>query len=342
MKPFARMTRRPTHGAAKGFTLVELLVVIAIIGVLVALLLPAVQAARESARRMQCSNNLKQLGLALMSYHDSQKRYPYSVFGAEKNGLDPETGFPQFEEQGYGWGVAILPYLEQQSLFDALAPDFDTSPFLAAFASTGEIIPAGRTEVDVYRCPSSNMPSHAPADFLGVALQPSLVGYATNDYRACAGNQDLQATASGLLYEGFGMFGTRAELRRHARKRYIRVKDVTDGLSHTIALGEGAYVPGRGDNVNKWPAWIGGVVEDESAHFETKAQNIINCGIRPKSVDTFNLHTGDACAFSWHVGGALFCFGDGSVTFLDETIDFKTFRNLGDIADGEIIDERQF
>ncbi len=324
-----------------GFTLVELLVVIAIIGILVALLLPAVQAAREAARRAQCTNNLKQMGLGLIGYHDTNGRYPFSVFGAEENGFDPNTGIPQFEEQGYGWMVALLPNVEEQPLFDQIDPDFDSSPFLGVFATTGEIIPEGRTELGMVRCPSSIMPSHAPKDFQGLTLDSSLVGYAANDYRACAGNQDLQVGASGNLYEGFGMFGTRAELKKHAKKRYIRIKDITDGLSKTIALGEGAYVPSLGSDVNKWPVWMGGVVEDESAHFETKAQNIINCGIRPKSMDAFDEYTGDACAFSWHSGGAFFCFGDGSVHFLQESIDFKTFRNLGDIADGEIIDSSE-
>ena len=96
----------------RAFTLVELLVVIAIIGALVALLLPAVQAAREAARRMQCQNNLKQMGLALQNYHSAYRHFPLSVYGADKSGINSTTGFPESEEQGYGWSVALLPHLE--------------------------------------------------------------------------------------------------------------------------------------------------------------------------------------------------------------------------------------
>src|SRR5947208_1767976 len=99
----------------RGFTLVELLVVIAIIGVLVALLLPAVQAAREAARRMKCQNNLKQFGLALHNYHDAYGRMPASYYRAWPTSLGATFGTP-----GWGWGAMILPRLEQQALFDTM------------------------------------------------------------------------------------------------------------------------------------------------------------------------------------------------------------------------------
>ena len=105
-----------TWNSRKGFTLVELLVVIAIIGILKALLLPAVQAAREAARRMSCSNNLKQIGLALHNYHDSFKRFPPGW-----RGYDRVTGGPFWlGEPGWGWASALLPHLEQNTVSDAL------------------------------------------------------------------------------------------------------------------------------------------------------------------------------------------------------------------------------
>jgi prepilin-type N-terminal cleavage/methylation domain-containing protein len=320
--------------AVKGFTLVELLVVIAIIGLLVGLLLPAVQAARESARRSQCVNNLRQMGIALQNYHDVYRHLPLSVYDALNNEEDPVTGLPLNQEQGYGWGVALLPYMEQQPLFDAINPDWKPSPFLGRWYTTGAIIPQGAEVLSVYRCPSSAMPSHVPDSF--DALKPSayttmqnysvpdhMVGYATSDYRACSG------------MDAKGMFATFHELRFLKNTNFLRLTDVTDGLSSTIALGEAAYVIGQ--EPSKWPVWIGGIEDDESAHFETKNQNIINCGISPKSLEMFGLATDDACAFSWHEGGAFFCFGDASVHFIDETIDFQTYRYLGDIDDGQII-----
>src|SRR5882757_265195 len=112
MHRFLRLGRgRPSCG----FTLVELLVVIAIIGVLVALLLPAVQAAREAARRMKCQNNLKQFGLALHSYHDAYGRLPASYYRVWP---PPSGSTSTFGTPGWGWGTMILPRLEQQALFD--------------------------------------------------------------------------------------------------------------------------------------------------------------------------------------------------------------------------------
>src|SRR5512135_122792 len=98
---------------SRGFTLIELLVVIAVIGILVALLLPAVQAAREAARRMQCSNNLKQIGLALHNYHDANKKFP---FGSRGGSSWAQTGI----KDGTNWRVSILPYLEQTALYSKL------------------------------------------------------------------------------------------------------------------------------------------------------------------------------------------------------------------------------
>ena len=291
-----------------GFTLVELLVVIAIIGILVALLLPAVQTAREAARRTKCSNNLRQMGIALHSYHDGQKRFPTGVYG----------GPVARPEQGYSWAVAMLPNLEEQSLYDRIAPDFEPAPARRIWFDTGSIIPGGDQELSVFRCPSSQLPSHT--ENTGVEYMD---GYATSDYKACSGKQDT------------GMFCTLRECIE-VGNRVIRMKHVRDGLSKTIAFGESGYYKGR--DIDKWPVWIGGVVEDESALFRTDDLNSINCGVSPKSIAGFANALDDECAFGWHGSGAYFTFGDASVHFLQETIDFRTYEHLGSKDDGQVLE----
>src|SRR5690349_15267926 len=128
---------------ARGFTLVELLVVIAIIGVLVALLLPAVQAAREAARRMKCQNNLKQFGLALHNYHDTFGRMPAAYYRAWPTSVGSTFGTP-----GWGWGAMILPRLEQQALYDTMS--VNTQQLNGAAATK---VPA-QTSLAMFRCPS--------------------------------------------------------------------------------------------------------------------------------------------------------------------------------------------
>ena len=312
--------------ARHGFTLVELLVVIAIIGTLVALLLPAVQAAREAARRSQCTNNLRQLGIGLQSYHSNRDQFPLGISGAAQKNVIDEEGVPRDGDEGFGWGTALLPYIEQQPLYDQINPDWKASPFLIAFITTNTIVPGGDVELDVFRCPSSALPSHVPDSIATMELNEDFVrGYATSDYKASGGSRDQ------------GMFcSLRDCLRRNGGqdpRRRIRARDVTDGLSNTIALGEAAYAA----EIEKWPFWIGGVTEDESALFETDVFNLINCGISPKAVEQFPEALDDECAFSWHEGGALFCFGDGSVHYLSETIDFQVYGFLGMIDDGQII-----
>jgi prepilin-type N-terminal cleavage/methylation domain-containing protein len=299
-----------------GFTLVELLVVIAIIGLLVGLLLPAIQAAREAARRSQCQNNLKQQGLALLNYEQQHKRFPIGVYGS----LDATH-----RSDGFGWAVWLLPHLEEQSLYDRIAPKRTPGIFTTTFNTTKAIIPGGDTVLPVFRCPTSELPPHALNMEAGF---DKANGYATSDYKACDGAGDR------------GMFFKRQDGWENRKTTRVRISDVTDGLSKTIALGESAYYIDLGNGRHhNWPVWIGayGNDSDEAVLFKTEEPSEINCRISPKSTNSFRRNyvfgpEDDDCAFSWHNSGAFFAFADGSVRFLDESISHYDSTNSDPMA----------
>jgi prepilin-type N-terminal cleavage/methylation domain-containing protein len=197
---------RSARGASRpsAFTLVELLVVIAIVGVLVALLLPAVQAARESARAVQCQNNLKQMGIGLLNYHDAYKTFP-------RGGWDPTS-------TGLSWGSAILPRIEEQPLYDALNRK-------VPYTDPANVAP-GRTVLPVLICPSShrdNLYRSSPD-----LPSTSTVQYARSDYGAVNGERGLRSpTATNTPERGAMILANNISLNM-----------ITDGTSQTILVGE--------------------------------------------------------------------------------------------------------
>jgi len=317
------MSRRNT--SAGGFTLVELLVVITIIGILIALLLPAVQAAREAARRMECTNKMKQLGLAMHNYHLAYSRLPF-MCGFTMARAGTASAF-------------ILPYVEQQALHDRF--DFDRA------MNDGANRVAITTPVATFICPSDPQASNPildnriqtfsnPTECHGLWYAPSMgpmhdrmVGRPGCVYcetpRSNAGDpesyccQGLDFAAHDTIFPG--MF-----VRRPIS---VRFEEVTDGLSQTIMLGEtlpthsvfnGAYMqnfPGCATHIP-----INTMVDDEGID-AIGASGLCNWQ-----------HT---MGFkSRHPGGANFALADGSVHFFPETIDYKTYNNLGTKAGGEV------
>jgi prepilin-type N-terminal cleavage/methylation domain-containing protein/prepilin-type processing-associated H-X9-DG protein len=337
-----------------GFTLVELLVVIAIIGILVALLLPAIQAAREAARRSSCSNNLKQMTLAMLTYHDTAKQFPRGAYTAMPGQDRPENGL--------GWATKLLPQIEEQAIYDRIVrntlPVSPTLPnyqkdawqpwiLLAANMNGQRPFAGGDTLIAAFRCPSADLPTHAPTSSTGATTVHT--GYAGSHYKASRGPCDrgmfwrteegFEPDTCTMDYDsnGDGVVNAADELS-HDRMTRVRIQDVTDGTSKTIAVGEAAYFFEADD----FPIWMGTTEEDGAILFKT--ERTIGCNI--SAVKSFpitdeekvQLDGGeDDCTFSWHNGGAMFGFVDGSVQFLSDGLEVRVFALLGDRFDGETI-----
>jgi type II secretory pathway pseudopilin PulG len=314
------------------FTLVELLV-IAIIGVLVAILLPAVQAARESARRTQCSSNLRQIGLAMLGFHDAMRSFP-SGYQTQPGGvmgpMNSETG-----DAGPGWTclMQILPFLEEKNLHDSFNKDLPCwDPANAAQALT--VIP-------VYQCPtvSADSTHYAVKDTTGTQH----ADFARTHYVANAGRQEVwEELEQNLFHHADG------PLFRNSR---IRIKDITDGTSQTVFMGE--KTPFHSDAT--WVGIVPGSATFPSGNFATAAPEAAACQINVHSGPSEDHeHAGDHHVgvihppngpfgfvdemYSDHGGGCFVLFGDASVRFISEEINLQTWSALSSRASGEAID----
>ena len=333
------MLRMPVgRRSPRGFTLVELLVVIAIIGVLVSLLLPAVQAAREAARRMQCSNNLKQMALGLHNYVDVHKRLPAALWGNPFSSAEDDDGF--------GWMVSMLPFVEQSNIHDSINPQ--GTPGIMEHDAIRHIyypgmarVPFGDTKIATYRCPSSALPDFVPVSWaipghnlVGGGTVPNSYpwqsGYATTDYKTNGGSC-------------WGDFGVMHKMREGGGSRFA---DITDGLSNTILIVESSYVTSNMRQRNRgtmpatafrdWPTWIGamGSGSDEITRTNGRTNSPINAMTTPSRM-YFAIN--DDNAFSYHPSGAQFALADGSVHFISQSIEMRTYCHLYDRRDGEVL-----
>jgi prepilin-type N-terminal cleavage/methylation domain-containing protein len=304
--------------ARVGFTLVELLVVIAIIGVLVALLLPAVQAAREAARRMKCQNNLKQFGLALHNYHDTVGRMPAAYYRAW-----PSSNGTTFGTPGWGWGTMILPRLEQQGLYELM-----NVSMLQLNGNAATKVPA-QTPLPMFRCPSDT----------GKKTNANRFDYGTSNYVAVFGALYDQQTINGVTVGSIpdtytGMFGPNSG---------VRLAEVSDGTSNTLMIAEMCYGPnGTYDNssppakrVYNGAIWAGVPIENGSG---SNVSNMLSlCGFSAGSNVKFRkINTPDSSnsISSAHAGGAQFSVVDGSVRFINQNADGKMVDYAADRADG--------
>lgn len=327
--------RNPSH-RKRGFTLIELLVVIAIIAILVGLLLPAVQQAREAARRTQCKNHLKQIGLALHNYHDTYNTLPPGVVHKSGNQNVAALG-------SYGWGTFILPQLEQQNLFQTIqANGVDLDSLLKNTANAAARDYAVKTKLPFYRCPSDTAPDLNSRREWDVPYSPFFgnqpVHLSTSNYVAVSGSR--WSTPEDWIVNGRDPFGT------FWGSSKVQFRDITDGLSNTFIVGERDWRLGWAAN------WIGQRNYTGTGIWGSR-QNLAILDVKINDpVLQPNGNPAVSRGFSsQHTGGAQFLFGDGSVKFLSENIEFNNvqpnqqspaatlglFQKLGRRADGLVI-----
>ncbi len=294
--------------------LIELCVVLAILGILAALILPAVQQSREAARRVHCASNLRQIGVALHAYHDLHNCIPPGAMTGPRDA-------PRLRDrsEGFGWAVALLPQLEQTALYHETNPQGQPSIFTDTFDVQGRRVRGGDVRLAVFCCPSSALPDHS-ASIGPTPLDDCQVGYATTDYK---GSRGSPVFANGLF--------NRLSVAQHP----IRFRHITDGLSQTLAVGEASYPSRFGD---EWPHWIGTVGGITSVGFRAGIGSPINCGMPSRAGRFWLLAANDNCAMSYHPGGAQFLLADGSARFLSETIAEDALDRLSARNDGQPVE----
>ncbi len=307
------------------FTLVELLVVIAIIGILIALLLPAVQAARESARRTQCTNNLKQLGLGLMSFHDANKFYPPGGIQTPLRlmNLPPPGVTPPNPAQQHGWGVPLLQYTEQ----DALAEKYDWNADYRNPVNRPVVL----QQIPYHQCPSSPKPNR---------IDTFTSGGFTNWQVACSDYTVLSQVGTALRTSGLvdtvgsweGVMPSVSDTFVAPLVTIVRMNDILDGTSNTICIAEDAMRP------ELWRRGQVTTLTTSGAGWADRQNNnaldgATNAGliVGPCAVNCTN--QGEIYAF--HPNGANVVFADGSVHFLQKTISIRVAAKLVTRKGGE-------
>jgi len=330
----------------KGFTLVELLVVIAIIGILVGLLLPAVQAAREAARRMQCSNNLKQFGLAAQNYHDALKSLPSGFITNFPPSAFNTAAMMNVTQRGHwSWGALILPYIEQTSLYNTINPG-QTEMDVVLMTPIG--LAALTTALPSFSCPSDSGPqqnnfNEALSDAPGNAAAPWYNRFATSngaDRIAIAKSNYVMSGCSSvsttpLVWPQFGQATGVGWLNSRCR-----LADITDGTSNTILFGERAFrfnnlTVGAGNALG-----FSSTVNTPGTSSGIKAAATAVLGLAYNGINwSANNRIHQPRGYSSnHTGGAMFALNDGSVHFISNNIDYNQQTIPGVLTNGAWID----
>jgi prepilin-type N-terminal cleavage/methylation domain-containing protein/prepilin-type processing-associated H-X9-DG protein len=305
------MRRSDDAGGRPAFTLIELLVVISIIGMLISLLLPAVQAARGAARRAQCTNNLKQLGLALHNYEQAHKVFPpgyVSNFDAGGNDTGP----------GWGWAAMILPQFEQTPIFNAI--NFNLA-IEAPANSTCRL-----TNVNNFLCPSDPTATAYWAvrrDFATGAPLQNICQVAPSNYIGVYGVGEPGPGGNGVFF----------------RNSSVTLRDVTDGTAQTIFVGERSHRLGEA-------TWVGSVTNaimyptdnDNVGWYATETSSGMVLGHVGEGAGPGDPNSDVNQFYSLHSGrGVNFLFGDGHVAFLKSTMNYQAYLALATRAGGEVV-----
>jgi len=335
------------HFLRRGFTLIELLVVIAIIAILVALLLPAVQQAREAARRTQCKNNLKQHGLALQNYHDT-----YTVFPIGAGTAVNDTAVTLYQQASgtarAPWTVAILPYMEKTAVYEKF---LSGETFVGTVGDNNGASPdnqaAARIPMPIYHCPSYSAPDRLHSNYFGVM----------------GGGSDFPVWTSSIV--GRAMWNNGVLYTNSS----TRMRDIVDGSSNTFIVGETKYQLGPRGRASGSPraVWASSMRGTGSAtvHISTilaaatdapinvfkgdgntgdtgfnegdasKYGTLMVSGTRRNATDSLQGRTFS----STHTGGCHFAFVDGSVRFVNENVNLNTYQNLAIRNDGQVLGE---
>jgi prepilin-type N-terminal cleavage/methylation domain-containing protein len=315
-----------------GFTLVELLVVIAIIAVLIGLLLPAVQSARESARRISCQNNLKQLGLALHTYQDGRKSFPP---GFVRDATPSGAG--TFNGPGWGWGAIVLPNIEESPLFDRLRP-----AARSLSSTVPDVVAAAQTRLSAFRCPScpasSNLNETVPSSLTAPA-------FALSNYKGVFGDRNTQAVYSDLApctrVAGSCANGGNGIFSPAAGTSGLRMKDILDGTSKTLMVGEVPYGPNitvTGTTLfYEGAVWVGVITPSSESNVATH-QTLRGITAAGTAEMSYRLNGTNSRSFGSHHAGRStgFVLADGSVRLISEDLDGAVLNSIAARNDGDV------
>jgi prepilin-type N-terminal cleavage/methylation domain-containing protein/prepilin-type processing-associated H-X9-DG protein len=306
-------TPLPSRPGRAGFTLIELLVVIAIIAILIGLLLPAVQKVRDAAARMQCQNNLKQVGLAAHNFHDTYQRFPAAINipGEEKFGW---PGAPD-PTRWYGLHMALFPFYEQDNLRRNLVDNVANPQYVNCKGPNS----VGAQVVKILVCPSDSAMPSPPVGTYGTYY------FGLTSYGGCSGTfkTNTSPPAPGVLPNGIFFMNSA-----------VTIPGITDGTSNTLLFGERSRLnlpaTSTSQSLGGW-AW---------ANFYAQEDNTMNASEPMEGVAVHDLNQFG----SQHSGGSIanFCFADGSVKSLPKSLNIVTFQRLAARNDGQVIDGSQY